>query len=94
MYAGADPGFLKGGGGPSYVYKQKRGGPGGGPTLGQMLKSLHRGQKGAPGPPAPLDPPMCMHGYSPCPTDIDDFLARRYVRTCLYLCECAYHKSH
>ena len=35
---------------------------GGGPTLGPMLKSLHRGPKGGgsgpPGPPPPLDPPL------------------------------------
>ena len=33
---------------------------GGGPTLGPMLESLHRGPKGGSRPPAPLDPPM--HG--------------------------------
>ena len=62
LYAGVDPGFLKrGGGGPSYVYKQTTGGPGGGPTLGPMLNSLQRGPKRGvrtPGPP----PPGSAHG--------------------------------
>ena len=86
--AGADPGFLKGGGGgvqariqdfsqappldivrvtsstgsatASWVYKQKK--RGGGPTLGPMLKNLHRGPKGGggSGPPAP-PPPWIRH---------------------------------
>ena len=44
--AGADPGFVKKGGASySEVYMQKRGVPGGGPTLGPMLKSLQRGPK-------------------------------------------------
>ena len=36
----ADPGFLKMGGGPSYRFTSKKGGPRGGPTLGPMLKGL------------------------------------------------------
>ena len=35
--------------------KKRGGGPRGGPALGPMLKSLHRGPKG--GGPDPLDPP-------------------------------------
>ena len=37
--------------------KNKKGGPGGGPTLGPMLKSLHCGPRGGGGGPDPLDPP-------------------------------------
>ena len=39
----------------------KKGGPGGGPTLGQILKSLQRGPKGGRGP----DP---QDGEVDCPT--------------------------
>ena len=54
--AGADPGFLKGGGGSRLGLQAKKGGPDGGPILGPMLKSLHRATKGGGGP-DPLDPP-------------------------------------
>ena len=47
--AGADPGFLKGGGGVQIRSTSKKGGPDGGPILGPMLKSLHRGTKGGGG---------------------------------------------
>ena len=50
----ADPGFLKGGG-VQIRSTSKKGGPDGGPILGPMLKSLHRGTKGGGG--DPLDPP-------------------------------------
>ena len=72
--AGADPGFLKAGGGVKIRSTSKKGGPDGGPILGPMLKSLHRGTKGGrpdhrakntwtPPPPhththTPLDTPM------------------------------------
>ena len=52
---GADPGFLKRG---VHLRSTSKGG-GGGPTLGPMLKGLHRGPKvgvgggGGSGPPAP-----------------------------------------
>ena len=52
QYTGADAGFLKGGGGPTWVYTQK-----GGPVLGPMLKSLHRGPKGGGGVQTPDPPP-------------------------------------
>ena len=55
--AGADPGFLKRGGGASIGLQAKKGDSGGGPILGPMLKSLHRGPKGGSSPPDP-DPPM------------------------------------
>ena len=58
--SGADPGFLKGGGvhlDLGLQAKKGGGGPRGGPTLGPMLKSLHRGPKGGGGGPDPLDPP-------------------------------------
>ena len=55
-YSGEDPGFLKGGGrGVQIRSTRKKGGPDGGPILGPMLKSLHRGTKG--GGPDPLAPP-------------------------------------
>ena len=55
--AGADPGFLKGGG--HIMSTSKKGGQTGGPILGPMLKSLHRGTKGGgANPPGPLDPPL------------------------------------
>ena len=44
--AGADPGFLKVGGGGGGGQAKGGGVQGGGPTLGPMLKSLHRGPKG------------------------------------------------
>ena len=46
--AGADPGFLKEGGGGSRLGlpAKKGGGPDGGPILGPMLKSLHLGTRG------------------------------------------------
>ena len=44
LRAEADPGFLKGG--AQIRSTIKRGGPDGGPILGPMLKSLHRGTKG------------------------------------------------
>ena len=47
--------FSKVGGGVHLRSTSKKGGPGGGPILGPMLKSLHRGPKG--GGPGPLDPP-------------------------------------
>ena len=57
---GADPGFLKGG--SILGLQAKKGGPGGGPILGPMLKSLHSGPKRGVRtlwtPPPPLDPPM------------------------------------
>ena len=61
--SGADPGFLKGGVHLRSTRKKGGGGPRGGPTLGLMLKSLHRGPKGGggagpPGPPPPPDPPL------------------------------------
>ena len=52
--SGADPGFLKGGVQIRSI-PAKKGLPDGGPILGPMLKSLHRGTKG--GGPDPLDPP-------------------------------------
>ena len=52
---GADPGFLKGGGGVQIRSTSKKGGPDGGPILGPMLKNLHRGTKGGGGP-DPLPP--------------------------------------
>ena len=48
--SGADPGFLKKGGG---VPRKGGGGPGEGPIWGAMLKIM--GQKGGPD---PLDPPI------------------------------------
>ena len=56
-WAGADPGFLKGGGVHLRFTSKKKEGPGGGPTLGPMLKSLQRGQKKWEGGPDPLPPP-------------------------------------
>ena len=51
---GADPGFLKRGGGSILGLQAKKGVPGGGPTLGPMLNSLYRGpQKGGGRPPTP-----------------------------------------
>ena len=57
--------FQKGGGVHLRSTSKKKGrGPGGGPTLGPMLKSLHSGQKGGSGPPGPpLDPPMNIRTY-------------------------------
>ena len=52
--AGADPGFLKGGGVQIRSIQAKEGGADGGPILGPMLKSLHRGTKGGGGPDPPL----------------------------------------
>ena len=49
---GADPGFLKGG--SILGLQAKKEGPGGGPILGPMLKSLHSGPKRGSGPPGPL----------------------------------------
>ena len=45
------------------VYKQKESGPGGDPTLGPMLKSLHSGSRG--GGPDPLPPPDLPTGWYP-----------------------------
>ena len=44
----AEPGFLKGGGSRLGLQAKKKGGgrPDGGPILGPMLKSAHRGTKG------------------------------------------------
>ena len=50
LSAGTDPGFLKGGGSILGLQAKEGGGPRGGPTLGPMLKSLHRGPKGGGGP--------------------------------------------
>ena len=71
LYAGEDPGFLdpgfrKGGGGILGLQAKQGGGAGGGPTLGPVLKSIQRGQRGeGSGPPGPLlDPPMiCMVAF-------------------------------
>ena len=52
--SGADPGFFKRwGGGHLRSTSKRKGGPRGGPTLGPMLKRLHRGPKwgGESGPP-------------------------------------------
>ena len=49
--------FEKGGGGSILSLQQKKGGPGGSPTLGPMLKSLHRGPKGGGGSGPPASPP-------------------------------------
>ena len=54
--AGADPGFLKRGGGVHLRSTSKKGGPGGGPIVGPMLKSLHRGPKSGTTPPPPIRP--------------------------------------
>ena len=58
-HTGADPGFLKGGG-VQIRSTSKKGGADGGPILGPMLTSLHRGTKGGVRtpwtPPPPLDP--------------------------------------
>ena len=49
--------FERGGGGVHLRSTSKKGGARGGPTLGPMLKSLHRGPKGGgPDPPPPPDP--------------------------------------
>ena len=57
LNAGADPGFLKGGGGVQIRSTSKKGGrPDGGPILGPMLKSLHRGTKGG----VQTPPPPCI----------------------------------
>ena len=54
--AGADPGFLKRG--VHLRSTSKKGGPGGGPILGPMFKSLHSGPKRA-------DPPMgCFTNFT------------------------------
>ena len=49
--AGADPGFFKAGEGVHLRSTIKKGGPGEGPMLGPMLKSLHSGPKRVSGPP-------------------------------------------
>ena len=62
---GADPGFLKGG--PILGLQAKKGGPGGGPILGPMLKSLHSGPKRGvrtPCTPSPRIPRPCMHRHT------------------------------
>ena len=54
----ADPGFFQKEGGGVYLRStSKKGGPGGGPILGPMLKSLRSRPKGS-RPLDPLDPPM------------------------------------
>ena len=57
-FSGAGPGFLKRGGVHLRSTSKKKGGggPRGGPTLGPMLKSLHRGPRGGGGGPDPLPP--------------------------------------
>ena len=54
MGPGADPGFFKGAGGSILGLQAKKGGPGGGPIVGPMLKNLHSGPKrGVRTPPPP-----------------------------------------
>ena len=69
-YQGRIQDFLKGG---SIIDLQAKKG---GPVLGPMLKSLHRGPKGGggcgppgPPPPSPLDPPMVINMSSQLTVD-------------------------
>ena len=53
----------KGGGGVQIRSTSKKGGPDGGPILGPMLKSLHRGTKGGSRPPPPWIRP-CFYSHT------------------------------
>ena len=54
--------FWRGGG--ILGLQAKKGDPGGGPTLGPMLKRLYRGPKGGRRPPGPPPPPGSAHVHS------------------------------
>ena len=73
--SGADPGLFERGG-VQIRSTSKKGGPDGGPILGLMLKSLHRGTKG--GGPDPLDPPL-----DPLLVHACTILCEVYIQACM-----------
>ena len=86
MYVEADPGFLKRG--AHLRSTSKKGGPGGGPTLGPMLKSLQRGPKKGGGRPLERPPPPRIRPWYVWTEWMDGWMdprmdPRKYVCMCV-----------